>query len=77
MKILIWKTCVAITVIKTLQVTGRIIVISICSIIFILRFVIKDDHPYCTKCYDVIFANICTKCNTVISIDSKVLDFLI
>ena len=30
------------------------------------------DHPYCTKCYESVFANTCDDCNQLICIDSKV-----
>ena len=33
---------------------------------------LKDDHPYCTRCYESVFANTCDDCNQVIGIDSKV-----
>ena len=36
------------------------------------RYVLKDDHPYCTRCYESVFANTCDDCNQVIGIDSKV-----
>jgi len=40
------------------------------------RYVLRDDHPYCIKCYENVFANNCDECSKVIGIDSKVtLDF--
>ena len=36
------------------------------------RYVIRDDHPYCIKCYENVFANTCEECNKIIGIDSKV-----
>ncbi|KAK8372845.1 hypothetical protein O3P69_019948 [Scylla paramamosain] len=39
------------------------------------RYVLKDDHPYCIKCYEAVFANSCDDCNTVIGIDSKDLSY--
>ncbi|XP_018016419.2 uncharacterized protein LOC108673145 [Hyalella azteca] len=39
------------------------------------RYVLKDDHPYCTKCYEAVFANTCDDCNQVIGIDSKDLSY--
>lgn len=36
------------------------------------RYVIRDDHPYCIKCYENVFANTCEECNKTIGIDSKV-----
>ncbi|ROT72729.1 Four and a half LIM domains protein 2 [Penaeus vannamei] len=39
------------------------------------RYVLKDDHPYCIKCYEAVFANTCEDCNTTIGIDSKDLSY--
>jgi len=39
------------------------------------RYVLKDDHPYCTKCYESVFANNCDDCNQLIGIDSKDLSY--
>ncbi|XP_071549330.1 prickle planar cell polarity protein 3-A isoform X2 [Panulirus ornatus] len=39
------------------------------------RYVLKDDHPYCIKCYEAVFANSCEDCSTVIGIDSKDLSY--
>lgn len=36
------------------------------------RYVLRDDHPYCIKCYENVFANTCEECNKIIGIDSKV-----
>lgn len=36
------------------------------------RYVLRDEHPYCIKCYESVFANTCEECNTIIGIDSKV-----
>ena len=36
------------------------------------RYVLRDDHPYCIKCYENVFANNCDECGKVIGIDSKV-----
>lgn len=36
------------------------------------RYVLRDDHPYCIKCYESVFANVCEECNKIIGIDSKV-----
>jgi LIM domain len=36
------------------------------------RYVLRDDHPYCIKCYESVFANQCEECNKTIGIDSKV-----
>lgn len=37
------------------------------------RYVLRDDHPYCVKCYESVFANGCEECSKIIGIDSKVL----
>ncbi|XP_069194174.1 four and a half LIM domains protein 2 isoform X4 [Procambarus clarkii] len=39
------------------------------------RYVLKDDHPYCIKCYEAVFANSCEDCTAVIGIDSKDLSY--
>ena len=36
------------------------------------RYVLGDDHPYCIKCYENVFANNCDECSKIIGIDSKV-----
>lgn len=36
------------------------------------RYVLRDEHPYCIKCYENVFANVCEECNKTIGIDSKV-----
>lgn len=36
------------------------------------RYVLRDEHPYCVKCYEAIFANPCDACSRIIGIDSKV-----
>lgn len=36
------------------------------------RYVIRDEHPYCIKCYENVFANNCEECHKTIGIDSKV-----
>ena len=33
---------------------------------------LREDHPYCIKCYENVFANNCDECNKIIGIDSKV-----
>ncbi len=35
------------------------------------RYVLRDDHPYCIKCYENVFANNCDECGKLIGIDSK------
>lgn len=37
------------------------------------RYVLRDDHPYCIKCYENVFANTCEECDKIIGIDSKVI----
>ncbi|XP_066991318.2 uncharacterized protein Lmpt isoform X1 [Anabrus simplex] len=39
------------------------------------RYVLRDDHPYCIKCYESVFANTCEECNRTIGIDSKDLSY--
>ncbi|XP_063718357.1 four and a half LIM domains protein 2-like [Symsagittifera roscoffensis] len=39
------------------------------------RFVNKDAHPYCVKCYNEEFANTCFACKEIISVDQKDLAF--
>lgn len=39
------------------------------------RYVLRDEHPYCVKCYETVFANTCEKCNKIIGIDSKDLSY--
>ncbi|XP_055700795.1 prickle planar cell polarity protein 3-like isoform X5 [Phlebotomus papatasi] len=39
------------------------------------RYVLRDDHPYCIKCYENVFANTCESCNKIIGIDSKDLSY--
>jgi hypothetical protein len=41
---------------------------------FTCRYVLRDDHPYCIKCYENVFANNCDECGKIIGIDSKVGD---
>jgi len=36
------------------------------------RYVLRDEHPYCIRCYESVFANSCDECNQLIGIDSKV-----
>lgn len=36
------------------------------------RYVLRDEHPYCIKCYESVFANPCDECDKTIGIDSKV-----
>ena len=39
------------------------------------RYVLRDDHPYCIKCYESVFANTCEECSKTIGIDSKDLSY--
>ncbi|KAI5699281.1 hypothetical protein M8J75_000454 [Diaphorina citri] len=39
------------------------------------RYVLRDDHPYCIKCYESVFANSCEECSKIIGIDSKDLSY--
>ncbi|KAI6228980.1 BMA-LIM-9, isoform c [Aphelenchoides fujianensis] len=36
------------------------------------RYILRDDHPFCIKCYEEVFANTCDECGKAIGIDSKV-----
>ncbi|XP_076247721.1 four and a half LIM domains protein limpet isoform X5 [Calliopsis andreniformis] len=39
------------------------------------RYVLREEHPYCIKCYESVFANGCEECNKIIGIDSKDLSY--
>uniref|UniRef100_A0A914DKM7 Uncharacterized protein n=1 Tax=Acrobeloides nanus TaxID=290746 RepID=A0A914DKM7_9BILA len=39
------------------------------------RYILRDDHPYCVKCYEDVFANTCDECGKPIGIDSKDLSY--
>jgi len=39
------------------------------------RYVLREDHPYCIKCYENVFANTCDECGKIIGIDSKDLSY--
>ncbi|XP_032511304.2 prickle planar cell polarity protein 3 isoform X2 [Danaus plexippus] len=39
------------------------------------RYVLRDEQPYCIKCYEGVFANGCEECNKIIGIDSKDLSY--
>jgi hypothetical protein len=39
------------------------------------RYILRDDHPYCIKCYEDVFANTCDECSKPIGIDSKDLSY--
>ncbi|CAO1310245.1 unnamed protein product [Diamesa tonsa] len=39
------------------------------------RYVLREEHPYCIKCYETVFANNCEECSAVIGIDSKDLSY--
>jgi len=36
------------------------------------RYILREEHPYCIKCYENLFANTCEECKTTIGTDSKV-----
>uniref|UniRef100_A0A0N4ZNF6 Non-specific serine/threonine protein kinase n=1 Tax=Parastrongyloides trichosuri TaxID=131310 RepID=A0A0N4ZNF6_PARTI len=40
-----------------------------------LRYVLRDEHPFCIKCYEDVFANQCDECGKPIGIDSKDLSY--
>ncbi|KAH6927982.1 hypothetical protein HPB50_010213 [Hyalomma asiaticum] len=39
------------------------------------RYVLRDEHPYCVRCYEQVFANSCEECSKAIGIDSKDLSY--
>ncbi|KFD51657.1 hypothetical protein M514_07536, partial [Trichuris suis] len=39
------------------------------------RYILRDDHPHCVKCYEELFANTCDECHKAIGIDSKDLTY--
>jgi len=39
------------------------------------RYILKDEHPYCIKCYEDRFANVCEECRRKIGTDSKDLSY--
>jgi len=39
------------------------------------RYVLRDDYPFCIKCYENVFANNCDECGKIIGIDSKDLSY--
>lgn len=39
------------------------------------RYVLRDEHPYCVRCYEQVFANSCEECSKLIGIDSKDLSY--
>ena len=39
------------------------------------RYILKDDHPYCIRCYEELFAHVCEECKRKIGTDSKVCAF--
>jgi len=39
------------------------------------RYVLREDFPYCIKCYENVFANNCDECGKIIGIDSKDLSY--
>jgi len=36
------------------------------------RYILRDDQPYCKRCYEELFANTCVACKTLITTDYKV-----
>ncbi len=36
------------------------------------RYILKDEHPHCIKCYEDLFAHACEECKKKIGTDSKV-----
>ncbi|XP_071043944.1 four and a half LIM domains protein 2 isoform X2 [Parasteatoda tepidariorum] len=39
------------------------------------RYVLKEEHPYCVRCYEQVYANSCEECSKPIGIDSKDLSY--
>ncbi|XP_074604751.1 four and a half LIM domains protein limpet isoform X2 [Brevipalpus obovatus] len=39
------------------------------------KYVLRDDKPYCIKCYELHYANKCEDCNEIIGINSKDLSY--
>lgn len=39
------------------------------------RYILKDDRPFCIKCYEQVFANACDECKQPIGTDSKDLSY--
>ena len=54
------------------QVRFILILTNSFSVIIFLRYVLRDDYPFCIKCYENVFANNCDECGKIIGIDSKV-----
>jgi hypothetical protein len=40
-----------------------------------LGYILRDEHPFCIKCYEETFANVCDECGKAIGIDSKDLSY--
>lgn len=36
------------------------------------RYILRDEKPFCIKCYEQLFANRCEECKEVIGTDFKV-----
>lgn len=39
------------------------------------RYILREEHPHCIKCYEKLFANTCEECKSCIGIDSKDLSY--
>lgn len=39
------------------------------------RYILREDHPYCVRCYETTFANVCHECHKPIGTDSKDLSY--
>ncbi|RWS09757.1 LIM domain-containing protein-like protein [Dinothrombium tinctorium] len=39
------------------------------------RYILKEEHPYCIKCYESMFSNVCEECSKAIGIDAKDLSY--
>lgn len=40
-----------------------------------MRYVLREDHPFCIKCYEQVHANVCEECTKPIGIDAKDLSY--
>lgn len=39
------------------------------------RYILRDEKPFCIKCYEQLFANRCEECKDIIGTDFKVREF--
>lgn len=36
------------------------------------KYILKEEEPFCIKCYDVLYSNTCVECEKLIECTSKV-----